>query len=139
MLSDIQSDNTFLRATILLAAQVLKYLDYHPETHPRVLRDAGRACDAVMLFSSKASSFLEGELGSKYKSSLLLNQEERAKHLPDRRSCRSSSKRDASFFKDFEDVLGDTNGLSEVSGAGDLPMEWDVCMRPKIAHRKQSY
>jgi len=78
--------------------------------------------------------FLESEEGAPFKDSLMFNQAERAKNFPDIRSHISNKYCSPEFFKEFEDemrrVRGDLN---------ELPAEWDLHIRPIIAHRKFSF
>ncbi|KAG9773003.1 hypothetical protein KCU88_g5960, partial [Aureobasidium melanogenum] len=119
--------------TCVPCAQMLKFLDYHPETHSRVMRDAVRAYIIVWLFSSKAPAFFNSKAGSKFKSSKLFAQEERSKELPDRRSGQSCRYRDDSFYHDLDKQLVDYQRGPFKDDYSELPYEWDVVIRPKIA------
>lgn len=114
-------------------AQMLKFLDYHPETHSRVMRDAVRAYIIVWLFSSKAPAFFNSKAGSKFKSSKLFTQEERSKEPPDRRSGQSCRYRDDSFYHDLDKQLVDYQRGPFKDDYSELPYEWDMVIRPKIA------
>ncbi len=139
VLYDTDEDLILVRASILLSAQILEHVDYHPETHPKMMKDAERACIAILLFTSRADAFFHGKLGSQHKASLLFNQAERAKHLPDRRGCQSSSYRNKSFYKEFDEVLREADCHNNPTTSGDLPLAWDICMRPKIAQCMASH
>lgn len=77
------------------------------------------------------SPFLESEEGAPFKNSLMFNQAERAKNFPDIRSHVSNKYRSPDFFKSFEDEMRRVN-----DELNDLPPEWDLAIRPIIAHRK---
>jgi hypothetical protein len=78
--------------------------------------------------------FLKSNRGQQFKDSLLFNQEERAKHAPDRRSHVSNKYVPKEFWDEFD---GHTKSCDK---DGDdvldvFPMEWDKTIRPIIAHR----
>ncbi|OQV00840.1 hypothetical protein CLAIMM_06285 [Cladophialophora immunda] len=130
---DAEKDLVLFDEACFLSAQVLKHLEYHPETHPRVMNDVRRACAAVLLFSSKASSFLGGRYGDKHKDSKLLDQKGRSEQLPTRRSCYSSKYRDGSFYKAFDEAVQASRTKVSQTLYDELPAEWDICIRPKLA------
>jgi hypothetical protein len=79
--------------------------------------------------------FLKTKRGQPFKDSLLFNQDERAKHTPDRRSHVSNKYVPKEFWDEFD---GHTKSCDK---DGDdvldaFPMQWDIAIRPIIAHRK---
>ncbi|OAL29420.1 hypothetical protein AYO22_02314 [Fonsecaea multimorphosa] len=130
---DALSDLTLFNEAYLFSAQTLRYLEYHPEIHPRVMTDMHRACTVVMLFSSKASSFLASKLGDKHRDSKLLDQKGRSEQVPNRRSCYSCKYRDASFYKAFDEAVQACRAKVSEYRYDEVPAEWDICIRPKLA------
>lgn len=92
-------------------------------------RDVHRAVAKMMPFFY--ATFLESTEGKDFKESLVFDQVVRAKNLPDARSHVSNKYREPSFFKEFDDKMTAADG-----DVGELPLEWDICTRPVIAHRK---
>ncbi|KAI1620384.1 hypothetical protein EDD37DRAFT_177569 [Exophiala viscosa] len=113
-------------------ARLLKFLDYHPNTHRRVMKDMKRAYGIVSLFFSAGATFFASTNGLKHEASKIFDQTHRCKQLPDRRSSRSSRYREDSFFQDLDNATRRYR-LPEDYAANDLPLEWDICIRPKIA------
>lgn len=74
--------------------------------------------------------FLASKDGEPFKDSLMFNQAERLKTLPDCRTHVSNKYRSAEHFKDFDK---EAKAMEELE---DLPFEWDVAIRPIIAHCK---
>ena len=122
----------------LLASQVLRHLNYHANLHPRVAKDAQRASIVILLFTSKAASFFESKRGSRHKDSKLFDQGERSKHIPDRRSCTSCKYRDQSFYQPLDDAIKKSRNKVIPNRYDEVPIEWDLCIRPKLAQRKQT-
>ena len=116
------------------SVQLLKFLDYHPETHLRVLKDARRAYSIVCLFGSQSSTFFGRRRGLKHKKSKLFDQVERSKHLPEGRSSQSCSVRPASFYSGL--AKAHQSAYVQEFPYDVLPLEMDICIRPKIAQRK---
>jgi hypothetical protein len=75
-------------------------------------------------------AFIASKDGEPFKDSLMFNQLERLKTLPDCRTHVSNKYRPAEHFKDFDKATKDMEELE------DLPFEWDVAIRPIIAHCK---
>ena len=73
------------------------------------------------------SSFLESELGILHKDSLILNQSERAKNPPNRRTHASNRFVDKKLFEEWD------AHWKKSRGPDDYPLEWDVVSRPIIA------
>jgi hypothetical protein len=68
----------------------------------------------------------------KHADSLLFKQGERAKQLPDRRGYRNAFSRGAGFFKTMDQVKQKCE-RGEGKFYDELPLEWDIAIRPKIA------
>ncbi|KAI9736221.1 MAG: hypothetical protein M1834_001107 [Cirrosporium novae-zelandiae] len=83
-------------------------------------RDMKRAMDSISLFYP--SKFFENERGEKFKDSLLVKQEERAKQLPDRRSDLSNKTRPKSFWEEWDSIR------KEGSLQKNYPAEWDIAI-----------
>jgi hypothetical protein len=77
-------------------------------------------------------AFLASRDGEPFKNSLIFNQLERLKTLPDCRTHVSNKYRPAEHFKDFDK---ETKNMEDLE---DLPFEWDVAIRPIIAHCKST-
>lgn len=92
-------------------------------------QDVHRAVAKIMPFFH--SMFLDSPEGGSFKGSLIFDQAQRAKRFPDVRSHVSNKYRNPSFFKELDDTLTAADG-----DAKELPLEWDTCTRPAIAHRK---
>lgn len=129
--SDAELDRNLLFELALPCAQLLKALSYQPETHLRVMKDARRAYSIITLFGSRHHSFFRTKKGSKHKNSQLFNQLERSKNLPDRRGPQSCKFREKSFYAEFEKVQTESEEIESLYDP--LPLEWDICIRPKIA------
>lgn len=98
------------------------------------MKDMRRAYVIVCLFFPMGATFFATKAGRKHKSSKIFEQDARSKQLPDRRGSRSCRHRDDSFFQELDKVTRRYR-LPEDYSANDLPLEWDVCIRPKIAER----
>lgn len=124
--------------TVIGAHNVIKLLDYHPETHKHVRRDMNYAyIMASLFFPETHRAFLDGRHADKWKDSMLFKQKERGESIPDRRGYRSGRHREPDFFKDLEDIR--KRCVVENKYLADLfPLEWDVVTRPKIARCKLS-
>ncbi|KAJ9616708.1 hypothetical protein H2200_000427 [Cladophialophora chaetospira] len=130
---DAEDSLPFFQASFLLAAQVLRHLNYHPHQHPRVTKDAQRASTVIMLFGSNAASFFKSKRAAKHKNSKLFDQSERSKHIPDRWSCTSCKYRDKKFYQPLDDAIKKSRSSVVSTHYDEVPMEWDICIRPKIA------
>ncbi|KAF4615552.1 hypothetical protein G7Y89_g15309 [Cudoniella acicularis] len=78
-----------------------------------------------------SQEFLEFEKGARFKHSLLSNQEERAKNSPDVRTHISNKYRSQEFWADFVKEAGKMEHTGDLNA---LPAEWDLAIRPIIAH-----
>lgn len=108
----------------LLTIELIQWLD----TFGDDARDLHKAIGKLTPFFYP--DFLESKEGEAFKESLLFQQEERAKHLPDIRSSVSNANRPKAFWKEWEEVKKDMKDLN------DIPSKWDVVARPIIAHCK---
>lgn len=77
--------------------------------------------------------FFQSELGEAFKDSLLFNQEERAKNLPDIRGWVSNTTRPKEFWREWDIIEKDPK-----KGLDDTPIEWDMVIRPIIARCKST-
>lgn len=79
-------------------------------------------------------NFLDSERGTRLKESLLFKQEERSKSPPDVRTHISNKYRSKEFWANLD---SETKKMKDKDDLEALPEEWDVTVRPIIAHRKQ--
>ena len=103
----------------------LHFLGVHPHQHRRMVPDMLQARGMMALFFP--SSFFESEFGILHKDSLLVNQSERAKNLPNRRTHASNKFINKKLFEEW-----DAHWTQSRYG-DDYPLEWDVANRPIIA------
>ena len=103
----------------------LHFLDVHPHRHRRMVPDMLQARGMMALFFS--SSFFESEHGISHKGSLIVNQSERAKTIPNRRTHASNKWIDKKIFEEWEAYWKQPNNLDE------YPLEWDIITRPIVA------
>jgi hypothetical protein len=101
----------------------------------RIVDDAFRAYAAIAVFF-EGDAFLASEYGEPWRGTKLLNQEERAKHLPDRRTHLSNKTMPKEFWKDWEELLK-ANRRRPGDVVNDIyPMEWRKALRSVIIKRK---
>ncbi|KAF1978912.1 hypothetical protein BU23DRAFT_595428 [Bimuria novae-zelandiae CBS 107.79] len=97
---------------------------------PRIVDDAFNAYAAVALFFD-TEAFLDSETGEIFKGSKFIDQAERAKDVPDRRTHRSNKTMPTFFWAEWDRLLKDNN-----RGIGDeisiYPLEWRKAMRSAI-------
>ncbi|KAK2803520.1 hypothetical protein FQN50_006955 [Emmonsiellopsis sp. PD_5] len=122
----------YMAATTVPWAKMLRFLNCHPTSHSRVRRDAPRAYMMTGLFFPIGSIFFEHENGAEIKDSLLFKQEERSKLLPDRRGHQSCASRAGEFFEEL-DQIGENCKRNKSCVVDEVPLEWDVILRPKVA------
>ncbi len=103
----------------------LHFLDVHPHKHRRMVPDMLQARGMMALFFP--SSFFESEFGILHKDSPIVNQSERAKNLPNRRTHASSKWIDKKIFEEWDDHW------KKSRYGDDYPLEWDIVNRPIIA------
>ena len=109
----------------------LAFLNINPHEHRKIIPDMQRAFSMMSLFFPSAEDFFASESGSEYKNHLLVNQVERAKHLPVRRYKNSNRTMPKQFWKDWDEISGRSGSIQDV-----FPREWNAAIRPIIAHRK---
>jgi hypothetical protein len=107
----------------------------HIREERRIVKDAFLAHAAMALFFD-TDAFLADIRGSWFRKSLLLKQEERAKHIPDRRTHMSNKTMPADFWKDWDKLKKDNkrnvrNALDDI-----YPIEWRKATRPVIIQCK---
>jgi hypothetical protein len=108
----------------LLAFNIMKRLGSHKEG-----KDIYKAVAKLTPFFN--AEFLDSTHGEAFKESLLLKQEERAKHLPDVRSFTGNQPQAKELWKEWDRVR-------KLEAFEDTPEveKWDIAIRPIIAHRK---
>ena len=107
----------------------LAFLDVNPFEHRRVLPDMRLAYAMMALFFTSDSEISKTMLEMNIHEHLILNQAERVKTLPDRRTYHSNKTRPKEFWKEW-DELPRTSFFSD-----NFPIEWDMKIRPMIARR----
>jgi hypothetical protein len=107
----------------------------HFREERRVVDDAFKAYAAVSLFFD-TDAFLAHHLGSMFKDSKLLNQEERAKEVPDRRTHMSNKTMPTEFWRDWDKLLKDNNVSSTDAVEDIFPIEWRKTIRPIVIRCK---
>ena len=103
----------------------LHFLGVHPHKHRRMIPDMLQARGTMALFFP--SIFFESEFGILHKNSLIVNQSERAKNLPNRRTHASNKWVDKKLFEEWD------AHWKQARHHDDYPLEWDVTNRPIIA------
>lgn len=106
----------------------LCFLDLDPHEHRRVIPDMRLAYSMMALFFTPASTVAESMLGMKIEEHLIINQAERVKNLLDRRRHDSNKCMPKEFWKQW-DSLRKKGHLDD-----NFPTEWDMTIRPMIAH-----
>ncbi|KAF2498113.1 hypothetical protein BU16DRAFT_525675 [Lophium mytilinum] len=104
--------------------------------HRRIVPDAFLAYAAIHMFFETTGflSFALKDSQLDLSESLLLNQAERAKHPPSRRTYKSNKTIDKGFFKVWDDLLR-ANRRKPGQDVDDIyPLEWDIAVRPIVAH-----
>ncbi|KAL1606580.1 hypothetical protein SLS60_003985 [Paraconiothyrium brasiliense] len=97
----------------------------------RIVDDAFNAYAAVALFFD-TETFLNSEKGNMFKDSNLLDQAERAKHIPDRRTHKSNKTMPKSFWEEWDRLRRDNNREVDDNTYDIMPLEWRKAMRPVI-------
>lgn len=100
----------------------------------RIVDDAFRAYAAIAVFF-EGDAFLASEHGEAWRNTKLLDQKERAKHLPDRRTHMSNKSMPKEFWKDWDELLKENKRDSGDSVIDIYPMEWRKALRPVIIKR----
>nr|ATA58189.1 mfs allantoate [Neofusicoccum kwambonambiense] len=102
------------------------------DVHRRVKRDMSLACTLTSLFFGNNTAFFNSETGLSFKSSLLVNQAERAKHPPDRRSPHSNKTRPKEHWKEWDAMSKTHSGDRHTIES--YPEDWNLIVRPTLAH-----
>ncbi|KKZ63042.1 hypothetical protein EMCG_02612 [[Emmonsia] crescens] len=124
----------YMTATVANWWKPLIFLNYHPGTHSRVRGDARRACLMTSLFFPAGNAFFNNsEDGDELKKSMLFRQGERSKVLPDRRGYQCPTSGGNKFFEELDEIA-ERCQKNKTYLLDELPQEWDVALRPKIAH-----
>jgi hypothetical protein len=104
----------------------------------RIVDDAFGAYASIAVFF-EGDAFLASEFGEPWRDTKLLDQEERAKHVPDRRTHMSNKSMPKEFWKGWDDLLRQ-NRRGEGDVVDDIfPMEWRKAIRPIVVKRKHPY
>lgn len=101
----------------------------------RIVDDAFKAYASIAVFF-EGDAFLASEYGEPWKETKLLDQEERAKQVPDRRTHLSNKSMPKEFWKDWDDLLKEHKRSSGDIVDDIYPMEWRKALRPIIIKRK---
>lgn len=92
----------------------------------------------ALFFPAGNVFFKNSEDGDELKKSMLFRQEERSKVLPDRRGYQCPTSRGNKFFEELDEIA-ERCQKNKTYLLDELPQEWDVALRPKIAHRESTY
>jgi len=111
--------------------QIMNWLEVDAQAHRRIYRDARQAYAMMAIFFPE---LYELETASKFKDSPLVNQSERAKSVPIRRSYHSNKYRPKKFWNEWEEIL--KSNPRHHFELGKYPAEWNCAIRPIIAHCK---
>jgi hypothetical protein len=103
------------------------FLDVNPGAHRRVFRDMRKAFSMMALFFPAGVEKFVDEYEGDLLGHMIINQGERAKNPPDRRTPQSNKTRPAEFWKERHRVKETRE---------EFPEEWDKAIRPIIAHRE---
>jgi len=109
----------------------------HFQEERRIVDDAFKAYAAIALFFD-ADAFLADPIGSPYRNTKLLNQEERAKTVPDRRTHKSSKTLPSEFWKGWEKLVKDNKRKINDPNEDIYPIDWRKAIRPVVVRRKCS-
>lgn len=126
----------------------INYTDYShdmtaPWPHPFITQDALKAWAYMAIFfpdleqCRPAADFFKSKEGQQYQQSPLRDPHQRASTLPDRRSKTSFKWRPKEFWKEWADIVAD----SEKTGtycADAMPMKWKIALRPMLAKCKNT-
>ncbi|KAG5296501.1 hypothetical protein I7I50_09691 [Histoplasma capsulatum G186AR] len=124
----------YMTATVANWWKPLVFLDYPLGTHSRVRGDARRAGLMTSLFFPAGNVFFDNcTEGDEIKKSMLFRQVERSKTLPDRRGYQCPTSRGNKFFEEL-DGIAERCQKNQTHLLDELSPEWDVALRPKIAH-----
>ena len=101
----------------------------------RIVDDAFRAYAAIAVFF-EGDAFLASEHGEPWRDTKLLDQEERAKHVPDRRTHFSNKSMPKEFWRDWDELMKKNKRHSDDVVDDIYPMEWRKALRPIIIKRE---
>ncbi|KAH7339212.1 hypothetical protein BKA66DRAFT_581855, partial [Pyrenochaeta sp. MPI-SDFR-AT-0127] len=97
----------------------------------RIVDDAFKAYAAIALFF-ETEAFLASASGKLYRTSTLLDQAERAKQVPDRRTHMSNKTMPKEFWNDWDKLMKDKNRTIDDPVDDIFPLEWRKAIRPII-------
>ncbi|KAH7067817.1 hypothetical protein FB567DRAFT_256347 [Paraphoma chrysanthemicola] len=135
MMFMISSMDAFLMGNGLNAGpfELCKFMQMasHFREERRVVDDAFKAYAAIALFF-ESKAFLDHGIGKLFTDSQLLDQEERAKHVPDRRTHLSNKTMPDEFWKDWDKLLKDNDRSSGDPVEDIYPLELRKAIRPIV-------
>jgi hypothetical protein len=97
----------------------------------RIVDDAFNAYAAVALFFD-SQAFLDSKKGHMFKDSNLIDQAERAKHVPDRRTHKSNKTMPKSFWEEWDRLRKDNDREEEDHTYDIMPLEWRKALRRAV-------
>jgi hypothetical protein len=101
----------------------------------RIVDDAFKAYAACALFFEK-DTFCVTALGDIFKDTKLLDQEARAREVPDRRTHMSNQTVPKDFWNDWDKLVKDNRRKSGETVEDIYPIEWRKAIRPIVIRRK---
>jgi hypothetical protein len=107
----------------------------HFREERRIVDDAFNAYAVCALFFDK-EKFFATTLGGIFKDSKLLDQEARAKEIPDRRTHKSNSTIGSEFWQDWNKLLKDNKRKHGDPVEDVFPIEWRKTIRPIVIRCK---
>lgn len=107
----------------------------HFREERRIVDDAFKAYAAIALFFD-TEKFYAHELGKVFQCSKLLDQVERAKEVPDRRTHMSNKTMPKGFWKEWDKLLKDNKRSAGESVEDIFPTEWRNAIRPAVIRRE---
>ncbi|KAF9737169.1 hypothetical protein PMIN06_012378 [Paraphaeosphaeria minitans] len=113
--------------------ELCKFMDMAPlfTQERRIVDDAFSAYAAVALFFD-TQTLLDSEKGQVFKNSNLIDQVERAKHIPDRRTHKSNKTMPRSLWEDWDTLRKDHNRTEDDATYDIIPLSWRKALRPAI-------
>jgi hypothetical protein len=114
-------------SSTILSLKLCDELDVSPSDS----KDLHKALGKVYPFFNP--EFLDTDKGEEFKDSMLFKQEERARAFPDIRTHISTKHRPEEFYAELDKKLKETKHDDDLDA---LPFEWDMNIRPILAHRK---
>ncbi|KAJ4356406.1 uncharacterized protein N0V89_004439 [Didymosphaeria variabile] len=113
--------------------ELCKFMEMAPlfAQERRIVDDAFNAYAAIALFFD-TQAFLNSEKGQMFKDSNLIDQVERAKYVPDRRTHKSNKTMPKSFWEGWDRLRRDNNREVNDNTYDIVPLEWRKAMRPAI-------